>query len=148
MPGAWTPARSARPYYSASSVPSRAHSGRCPLITSQQLRRFYEQFRDQEVSFTRPVVQVLGLLTREVHLKCQGEIIPCVIFSSSMSEAKVVTSLRAENVARLRQAKDLVSLRFCLAQKAFAHTAEYDRAIADYLGRQGAAGVSGCYRYQ
>jgi phosphoribosylaminoimidazolecarboxamide formyltransferase/IMP cyclohydrolase len=40
------------------------------------------------------------------------------------------------------------ALRFCLAQKAFAHTAEYDRAIADYLGRQGAAGVSGCYRYQ
>lgn len=41
-----------------------------------------------------------------------------------------------------------LALRFRLAQKAFAHTAEYDRAIADYLGRQGAAGVSGCYRYQ
>lgn len=76
----------------------------------------YDQFRDQEVSFTRPVAQVLGLLAREVHLKCQGEIIPCVIFSSSMSAAKVVTSLRAESVARLRQANDLVSLRFCLAR--------------------------------
>ena len=41
-----------------------------------------------------------------------------------------------------------LALRFRLAQKAFAHTADYDRAIADYLGRQGAAGVSACYRYQ
>ena len=40
-----------------------------------------------------------------------------------------------------------LALRFRLAQKAFAHTADYDRAIADYLGRQGAADVSGCYRY-
>jgi len=36
--------------------------------------------------------------------------------------------------------------RFRLAQKAFAHTAEYDRAIADYLGRLSAADVGGCYR--
>jgi phosphoribosylaminoimidazolecarboxamide formyltransferase/IMP cyclohydrolase len=41
-----------------------------------------------------------------------------------------------------------IALRFRLAQKAFAHTAEYDRTIADYLGRQGAADVSGCYQYQ
>jgi phosphoribosylaminoimidazolecarboxamide formyltransferase / IMP cyclohydrolase len=40
-----------------------------------------------------------------------------------------------------------LAARFRLAQKAFAHTAEYDRAIADYLGRQTPAGVSSCYRY-
>jgi phosphoribosylaminoimidazolecarboxamide formyltransferase/IMP cyclohydrolase len=40
-----------------------------------------------------------------------------------------------------------LSLRFRLAQKAFAHTAEYDRAIADYLGRQAAADASRCYRF-
>lgn len=38
--------------------------------------------------------------------------------------------------------------RFRLAQKAFAHTAEYDRAIADYLGRLDAAVVRGCYRVE
>jgi phosphoribosylaminoimidazolecarboxamide formyltransferase/IMP cyclohydrolase len=41
-----------------------------------------------------------------------------------------------------------LALRFRLAGKAFEHTAAYDRAIADYLGRQGAADVSACYRYQ
>jgi phosphoribosylaminoimidazolecarboxamide formyltransferase/IMP cyclohydrolase len=39
-----------------------------------------------------------------------------------------------------------LSLRFRLAQKAFGHTAEYDRAIADYLARQAAADVGAGYR--
>jgi phosphoribosylaminoimidazolecarboxamide formyltransferase / IMP cyclohydrolase len=41
-----------------------------------------------------------------------------------------------------------LALRFRLAQKAFAHTAEYDRAIADYLGRQSAVDVGAGYRYK
>jgi phosphoribosylaminoimidazolecarboxamide formyltransferase/IMP cyclohydrolase len=40
-----------------------------------------------------------------------------------------------------------LALRFRLAQKAFAHTAEYDRAIADYLYQLPAADVSTCYRF-
>jgi phosphoribosylaminoimidazolecarboxamide formyltransferase/IMP cyclohydrolase len=39
-----------------------------------------------------------------------------------------------------------LALRFRLAQKAFAHTAEYDRTIADYLGSQTVAEVRACYR--
>jgi phosphoribosylaminoimidazolecarboxamide formyltransferase/IMP cyclohydrolase len=38
-----------------------------------------------------------------------------------------------------------LATRFRLAQKAFAATAEYDRAIADYLGRLPAARVAACY---
>jgi phosphoribosylaminoimidazolecarboxamide formyltransferase/IMP cyclohydrolase len=38
-----------------------------------------------------------------------------------------------------------LSLRFRLAQKAFAHTAEYDRTIAGYLGGLAVAAVRGCY---
>jgi phosphoribosylaminoimidazolecarboxamide formyltransferase/IMP cyclohydrolase len=40
-----------------------------------------------------------------------------------------------------------LALRFRLAQKAFAHTAEYDRTIADYLGGQTVAEVRACYRH-
>ena len=39
-----------------------------------------------------------------------------------------------------------LALRFRLAQKAFAHSAEYDRTIADYLGGQTVAEVRACYR--
>jgi phosphoribosylaminoimidazolecarboxamide formyltransferase/IMP cyclohydrolase len=36
--------------------------------------------------------------------------------------------------------------RFALAQKAFDHTAVYDRTIADYLGAQAAIDVKSCYK--
>jgi phosphoribosylaminoimidazolecarboxamide formyltransferase/IMP cyclohydrolase len=39
-----------------------------------------------------------------------------------------------------------LALRFELAQKAFAHTADYDRAIADFLMTQSPEAVTGCYR--
>jgi phosphoribosylaminoimidazolecarboxamide formyltransferase/IMP cyclohydrolase len=39
-----------------------------------------------------------------------------------------------------------LGLRFRLAQKAFAHTAAYDTAIADYLGKQTADTVAACYQ--
>jgi phosphoribosylaminoimidazolecarboxamide formyltransferase/IMP cyclohydrolase len=36
--------------------------------------------------------------------------------------------------------------RFALARKAFAHTAEYDRTIANYLAAQSYETVGGCYK--
>ena len=38
--------------------------------------------------------------------------------------------------------------RFRYAQKAFAHTAEYDRRIMEYLNQKGSAEVSDCYSIQ
>jgi len=38
-----------------------------------------------------------------------------------------------------------LALRFRLAQKAFAHTADYDRAIAGYLGGVAAAEIGKSY---
>jgi phosphoribosylaminoimidazolecarboxamide formyltransferase/IMP cyclohydrolase len=38
-----------------------------------------------------------------------------------------------------------LGLRYRLAQKAFDHTAVYDRTIADYLGSQSLPDVESCY---
>jgi phosphoribosylaminoimidazolecarboxamide formyltransferase/IMP cyclohydrolase len=38
-------------------------------------------------------------------------------------------------------------LRFLLAKKAFAHTAAYDRAIADFLAEKSEDEMKGCYRF-
>jgi phosphoribosylaminoimidazolecarboxamide formyltransferase / IMP cyclohydrolase len=79
---------------------------------------------------------------------------PCMIRASAKNFIRVASVVDPADYPLIlselesNQGKTSLALRFRLAQKAFAHTAEYDRAIADYLGRQGAAGVSGCYRYQ
>ena len=77
---------------------------------------------------------------------------PCMIRASAKNFIRVASVVDPADypaiLAELKAngGKMPLALRFCLAQKAFAHTAEYDRAIADYLSRQPAAGVSHCYR--
>jgi hypothetical protein len=87
------------------------------VITSQQLARYLEQYGDKEVTFTRQVVQTLRLLPRHVYLKCQADVLPCILYSSSLREAKVIANLRTEALRMLRQASGAVALRFCFARE-------------------------------
>jgi phosphoribosylaminoimidazolecarboxamide formyltransferase/IMP cyclohydrolase len=49
------------------------------------------------------------------------------------------------NVLKANKGTLSLECRFRLAQKAFEHTAAYDRTIADYLGAKTLAEVAGCY---
>lgn len=82
------------------------------ILTSQQLLQYYGEYKEREITFNRQVIGVLQLLPREVYLKCRGDQIPCVVYSSSMTGAKIVASLKAAVVRKLRLANNSVSLRF------------------------------------
>jgi len=83
------------------------------VVTSQKLNEYLEQFGSIEVTFTRQVAEVLGLLPKYVYLKVQADILQCSIYSTSMREARVIANLRASALASLRQAGNAVALRFC-----------------------------------
>jgi len=87
------------------------------VITSQQLSRYYEEYGGQEVTFTRQVNQILRLLPKHVYLKCQADTLPCILYSSSLREAKVIAHLRAESLRLLQQASGSLALRFCFARE-------------------------------
>ncbi len=87
------------------------------MITNQQLTRYFEEYGDQEVTFTRQVSQTLGLLPRQVFLKCQAGTLPCLIYSSSLRGAKVLASLRLETLWRLQESSGALALRFCFARE-------------------------------
>jgi hypothetical protein len=87
------------------------------VITSQQLRRYYEEFGGEEVTFNREVGRILRLLPKQVFLKCQADTLPCLIYSSSLRGAKVLASLRAGSLRLLQQAAGSLSLRFCFARE-------------------------------
>jgi phosphoribosylaminoimidazolecarboxamide formyltransferase/IMP cyclohydrolase len=77
---------------------------------------------------------------------------PCMIRASAKNFIRVAavvdpadyTAIAAELEAN--EGATGLALRFRLAQKAFAHTAAYDRAIADYLGGAAVGDASTCYR--
>lgn len=79
---------------------------------------------------------------------------PCMIRASAKNFIRVASVVDPADygriVAELKQNSGRTSLemRFSLAQKAFGHTADYDRAIVDFLGGRQAADVVDGYQFQ
>ncbi|MFZ2632084.1 MAG: hypothetical protein WA081_20640 [Desulfosalsimonadaceae bacterium] len=78
---------------------------------------------------------------------------PCMVRASAKNYLRVASVVDpADYPAILREleshsGRTTLETRFRLAQKAFAHTADYDRAIADYLGRQTVDAAAMCYHF-
>jgi hypothetical protein len=83
------------------------------VLTSQKITVYYERFKGIEVTFTKEIIQVTGLLTQQVHLKCVSDFWPCVIYSSSFQGAKIVANVKSGLLGKLQQANNYVSLRYC-----------------------------------
>ncbi len=83
------------------------------IVTSQQLARYFEQYKTTEVTFNKEVIAALGLVTRGVYLKILDRQLPCMVFSSSMSSAKVIAGVNATVMTALKQANNRLALRWC-----------------------------------
>jgi len=76
---------------------------------------------------------------------------PCMIRASAKNFIRVASVVDPADygqiMAEMQQGDGRISLglRFQLAQKAFAHTAEYDRTIADFLAAENLDDVRECY---
>jgi hypothetical protein len=83
------------------------------LVTSQKIATYYERYKAIDVTFTKEIIQVTGLVTQQVYLKCVSDSWPCVIYSTSFGGAKVVVNIQTGLVGKLQPANNMVSLRFC-----------------------------------
>jgi len=87
-----------------------------PVTTTQQLSNYYNEFSETEVTFTKEVIAATRLTPGGVHLKCLGDQWPCVIYSSSMKSAKIIANLQPSLNETLRQANNVVSLRYSFSE--------------------------------
>jgi len=83
------------------------------VLLSQKISTYYERFKDIDVTFTKDMIQVTGLLTQEVHLKCGNDFFPCVVYTASFSGAKIVANVKTGLLAKLQTTNNFVSLRLC-----------------------------------
>ena len=78
---------------------------------------------------------------------------PCMIRAAAKNFIRVAAVVDPSDYPRIldeltaRSGQTSLDLRYRLAQKAFAHTADYDRAIAEYLGEQTAGVTADCYQF-
>ena len=83
------------------------------IITSQKINEYYGRYKTIGVTFSKEIIQVSGLVTNQVFMKCVGDFWPCVIHSSSFEGAKVVVSTKSGILQKLEKANNVISLRFC-----------------------------------
>jgi len=83
------------------------------VLTAQRIAAFYERYKNIDVTFSKEMLQVTGLITEQVHLKCGSDFFPCFLFATSFQGAKVVANTKSDLMNKINQANNLISLRFC-----------------------------------
>ena len=88
------------------------------IATSQQLTKYYDQYRDTEITFTKDIIRALGLDPRQVYVKCNGGQWPCIINSTSFQHAKIIVGTKGGAFQALA-AKDnpTANIRFCFSEQ-------------------------------
>jgi hypothetical protein len=83
------------------------------IVTGQKITSYYERYKAINITFTKEIIQVTGMITQQVYLKCGGDFWPCVVYSSSLEGAKIVANTKSGLFGKLQQANNTVSLRLC-----------------------------------
>jgi hypothetical protein len=83
------------------------------ILNTQKIEAYYNTFKGIDITFTKDMIQVTGLITEQVHLKCGSDFWPCVFFSTSFQGAKIVANVKSGLVDKLQKANNSVSLRYC-----------------------------------
>jgi len=86
------------------------------IITSQQIVRYFEKYRDTDVTFNKQVVAATGLVSKNVYLKVLDRQWSCVVFSSSMAGGRVIVNVKETFFAALKQSNNRLTLRWCFKQ--------------------------------
>ena len=88
------------------------------IATSQQLTRYYDQYRDTEITFTKDIIRALGLDPRQVYVKCNGGQWPCIINSTSFQNAKIIVGTKGGAFQALAAKNNpTANLRFCFNEQ-------------------------------
>lgn len=82
------------------------------LMTSQQIAKYYDIYRDTEVTFTKEFISALNLDPRQVYIKCAGSQWPCIINSTSLQMARIIIGTKGGAYAQISKEAAALSLRF------------------------------------
>ncbi|OQB68647.1 MAG: PilZ domain protein [Spirochaetes bacterium ADurb.Bin133] len=80
-------------------------------LSTQKLNQYYDDYRKTEIAFNKSIIKALGLETRNIFLKIKGDPWPCVLYSCSMAQAKIIINLDTLGFEEIKRAKNFVNLR-------------------------------------
>jgi hypothetical protein len=82
-------------------------------LSRQQLITYYERYKTNEVIFNKEIIEVTGLLTKQICLRCMGKLWPCIIYAASLQMVKVLVNTKSGLMQSLQEANQGANIRFC-----------------------------------
>ncbi len=86
------------------------------LLTKQDIDNFYNFYKNDEVVFNKNITNLFGLQPKHIYLKFKEIQRPCIIYSSSMVQAKVIASLPTDLVERIKT-ETSINLRYAVSNE-------------------------------
>ncbi|MBI9098810.1 MAG: hypothetical protein JEY91_10060 [Spirochaetaceae bacterium] len=77
-----------------------------------KLDELYENYKDYSVTFNQNIIESLGLIAEQISFKCGGRKVPCIIYSSTMTEARLLAKLDQDFFQLLQKQRNTISLRY------------------------------------
>jgi hypothetical protein len=82
-------------------------------LPRQKIIDYYNDYRNIPVIFNKEMIQVTGLQAKQIILKCGSDFFPCVVYSTSFAEAKVLAASKSGLTEKLKESNNSVSIKFC-----------------------------------
>lgn len=82
------------------------------FASSQQLNKYYDLYKDIDVTFSKEVIMALNLDPRQAFVRCSGGQWPCIINSASMTKAKIICGKKSGFIEKLKEGVTALSVRF------------------------------------
>jgi hypothetical protein len=83
--------------------------------TRHRCDEYYKLYIDHDISFTKEIISEMGLIPKKNFIRYGGENIPCILYSASMTKARIIAQLRADICEKIGLGNKTASL--CLAFK-------------------------------
>ena len=84
------------------------------VATNQLTNKYYDLYRENELTFTKDILRSLKIDPRQIYVKCGGEQWPCIINSTSFQMAKIIIGTAGGAFQKITK-KDAppVNIRYC-----------------------------------
>ncbi|MBN1697856.1 MAG: PilZ domain-containing protein [Spirochaetales bacterium] len=69
--------------------------------TRHQSDEFYNKYHDLDVSFAGKVIKAIRMIPQKTYLRFSGESIPCILYSSSFSGARIIIPLNKKTCEKI-----------------------------------------------
>ena len=82
------------------------------VVTAQVLNRYYDDYKDTEITFSKDIMRTLKMDPRQIYIKSGGLQWPCIVNSTTFNIAKIIVGIKSG----AKKDPAPVSLRFSFYQ--------------------------------